>query len=319
MKTIYCKSLFFVLMLLLLSASVKAASGQINDSNLLNKSPSELIELWENASHTDKEVIVERLFENIPETIPVVRNKILNGTTNQRLFACAMVAEIGDTNSVPTLIQAIDDSEIKIKVRAISSLGKMRATKALLKIRQEMKDTQNKTVLKAAIAAMGSLGKSQDIPSLRVHLTNPDESVRVNAAAALALLGSNEGLEILLEGSLSPNQAVRKEATYSLGFVNTTASRNRLQEIFNDPNGQWKSYAQIAMSQQDLMAKNATQQLKVLEGLVTDENPRVAEWAVEKIAEIDVPQAGAILKDVEKNKTGAGKKASRLLKVREGK
>jgi HEAT repeat protein len=306
-------------MLLLLPASVKAASGQINDSNLLNKSPSELIELWENASHTDKEIIVERLFENIPETIPVVRNKILNGTTNQRLFACAMIAEIGDTNSVPTLIQAIDDSEIKIKVRAISSLGKMRATKALLKIRQEMKDTQNKTILKAAIAAMGSLGKSQDIPSLRIHLTNPDESVQVNAAAALALLGSNEGLEILLEGSLSPNQAVRKEATYSLGFINTPDSRNRLQEILDDPNGTWKSYAKIALSQQELKNSPVSQQLETLEKLTNDENQRVAEWALDKLADLDIPESKAIFRKVATSNTNVGRRAERLFKIKEAK
>ena len=286
-------------------------------TNLLaNKSPAQLVELWDDASHAERVIIQNRLIDDIPTAIPILQNKILTGTQKQKLFACTMIAEIRDTNSVPILLKAIDDPDDKVKIRAISSLGILKANQAADKIRQEMSITKNKGVLKASLAALGTLGRPQDIAVLKTYLSSPDESVKVNAAAAMALLGNYDGQNILIAGIQSSNPGVKKEATYSLGFINTDQAKIKLQEIINDPNGQWKSYAKIALAQQELLNKPINQQLIILEVTTNDENQRVAEWAVEKIADMDVPQGNAILQKVEKHKTEAGMRASRLLKIK---
>ena len=261
-------------------------------------------------------IIQNKLIDDIPTAIPILQNKILTGTLKQKLFACTMIAEIRDTNSVPILLKAIDDPDDKVKTRAISSLGILKANQAADKIRQEMSVTKNKGVLKASLAALGTLGRPQDIAVLKTYLSNSDESVRVNAAAAMALLGNYDGQNILIAGTQSSSPGVKKEATYSLGFLNTPEAKTRLEEIINDPNSQWKSYARIALIQQELLNKPIDQQLIILEVTTNDENQRVAEWAVEKIADMDVPQGNTILQKVGKNKTEAGMRASRLLKIK---
>jgi hypothetical protein len=287
------------------------------ETNLLaNKSPAQLIEFWDDASHAERVIIQNKLIDDIPTAIPILQNKILTGTQKQKLFACTMIAEIRDTNSVPILLKAIDDPDDKVKTRAISSLGILKANQAADKIRQEMSVTKNKGVLKASLAALGTLGRPQDIAVLKTYLSDSDESVRVNAAAAMALLGNYDGQNILIAGTQSSSPGVKKEATYSLGFLNTPEAKTRLEEIINDPNSQWKSYAEIALVQQQLLNKPLAQQLLNLETAANDKNQRVAEWAVEKIADMDVPQGNTILQKVGKNKTEAGMRTSRLLKIK---
>lgn len=298
--------------------SVFAAPKQPQDPNrLTNKSPVQLLELWDDASRAEQRAIQEKLIDDISVFIPILRNKVLVGTQKQKLFACAIIAEVRDVNSVPILLQAIDDPDDKVKTRAISSLRRLKANQAATKIRQQIPKAKSKGILKASLAALGTLGTSQDISAIRNFLSDSDESVQVNAAAAMALLGNYQGQDILLAATQSSSSGVKKEATYSLGFFDTTEAKDRLQEILSDPNGQWKSYAKIALVQQELLNKAIAQQLIILEATANDSNQRVAEWAVEKISDIDVPQGNAILRKVEQNNTKVGRRAKRILKIKE--
>jgi len=115
--------------------SVFAAPKQPQYFNrLINKSPAQLLELWDDASRAEQRAISEKLIENIPASIPILRNKVLSGTQKQKLFACAMIAEVRDINSIPILLQAIDDPDDKVKIRAILSLRGLKANQAADKI-----------------------------------------------------------------------------------------------------------------------------------------------------------------------------------------
>ncbi len=90
----------------------------------------------------------------------------------------------------------------------------------------------------------------------------------------------------------------------------------RLNEILTDPEGQWESYANIALVQQQLQDKTSSQQLRILESAANADNQRIAEWAVGKILDIDSPRAYGVLRKIGRNKTDAGRKAKRLLKIK---
>ena len=307
---------FFILFPCLVAQGI---AGQTADPNLLGeKSPAEFIERWDKATPGERVLIEDALFADISGAIPVLRDKVVRGTKKQKMFACAMLVQMRDTGSVETLVAAMDDPDDMVKTRAIVSLTRLKAKQAVIKIRQQVAKAKNRAVLKAALAGLGMLGNAQDIPALRAHLSDPDESVRINAAVALALLGNYEGQEILLAGTRSTRPIARKEATYSLGFVNTVESRNKLQEILDDPDGKWKTYAQIALAQQDLTNKPLGQKVSALKILASGKNEQVAEWAVERIAELDIPESRAVLKNVGQLKGRAGRKAKRLLKIEEG-
>jgi len=319
MRGWHVKLKYTVLFILFTSFVARGVLRQTADPNLMGaKSLAEVIERWDKASPSERVSIEDALFEDISGAIPVLRDKVVTGTRKQKMFACAMLVQMRDTGSVETLVKAMDDPDDMVKTRAIVSLTRLKAKQAVTKIRQQVAKAKNRTTLKAALAGLGMLGNAQDIPALRAHLSDPAESVRINAAVALALLGNHEGQEILLAGTQSTKPIVRKEATYSLGFVNTVESRNRLQEILDDPGGKWKTYAQIALAQQDLANKPPGQKISALKTLASDKNRQVAEWAVERIGELDTPQGRAALKDVGQLKGKAGRKAKRLLKIEEG-
>ena len=295
--------------------SLTSAQQQTLD-RLANMPPGQLVDLWDSATRNERAAIQQALFDDIPAAVPVLREQLLAGTEKQKLFACSMVATMRDVNSAGTLIKALDDPNIKVRARAITSLRRIRAVTAAPRIRQELQKTKSKTILKASLAALGKLGSSQDIPVLRGYLAHTDESVRVNAAAAMALLGNYEGQDMLIDATHSASALVRKEATYSLGFVNTARSKGKLQEILRDPSGQWKSYARIALAQQDLTGKTPSTHAAVLQELTRDANLRVAEGALERAADLDGPEGMAVLQEAAQPTSKVRDTASRLLKIK---
>jgi len=277
--------------------------------------PDQLMKHWETANPREHGSIQDTLWENIPAALPVLRQTILTGTLNQKLFACALMARMRDRNSSDILLKALEDADGKLKTRIILSLREIGDSTAANRIRRELLSTKNNSILKASLSAIGKLGTARDMPILKKYLPHPDESVRVNAAAALALLGSYQGQEILLTASRSTNPLVAKEATYSLGLVDTTKSKSRLREILNDPNGAWKSYAQIALLNQRLTRTKPEDKINVLKASLSDKNERLAEWALERMADLEDPQIIEIFEKTAQTKNKLGRKASRLLKI----
>lgn len=317
-KLIVCP--FLILVVLSFPVLAQTAPDSPQDTNLLlNRTPAQLIERWEDAPHAEQAAIQDRLFDNIADAAPVLRDKILAGTQKQKLLACAMVAEMQDANSVPVLIKAMDDPDDKVKTRAVSSLRKMKARQAKDKIKAQLGESENKGLIKSSLAAIGFLGDSKDISTIKPYLKSPDESVRINAAAGLALLGNYEGEQILLEGTFNKNPLVKKDATYALGFLNTPESKTRLQQIIDDPDGQWKSYARISRANQALANMKSNEKIGYLIDLSSDNNQQVAEWAVEQLAEYDTSDIKQNLKAIAESDSKAAKKANRQLKIRNAK
>jgi len=317
MKTWHKTILFPAVLVLFFSIPIQAIPSQPqNSAQLDNKTPLELIEIVEDVTRPQRQVLQRLLFEDIHVSIPVLRSTILAGTRGQKLFCCAMITEIRDADSVSVLIEAMDDPDDKVKVRAISSLRILKAKQALGKIRKGISKTKNKGIIKASLAGLAALGNPSDITILEKFLSHADESVRIVAAGGLALLGDYQAQDILLAASDSSSPIAKKEATYLLGFVNTAKAKGRLVDIINDPDGQWKSYAKMALAQHELRNKSIAQQLGILETLANDKNPRVGQWAVEKLADMSSPQANAILRKVEKYDNRPGRKAKRILSIR---
>jgi len=302
---------------LFFSIPIQAIPSQLqNSSHLDNKTPLELIEILEDVTLPQRLELQRRLLDDVYASIPVFRSKILTGTRGQKLFCCAMIAEIRDTDSVSVLLEAMDDPDDKVKIRAISSLRILKAKQALGRIRKGISKTENRGIIKVSLAGLAALGGPSDIAVLEKFLSHADESVRIVAAGGIALLGDYQAQDILLAGTDSNSPIAKKEATYLLGFVNTAKAKERLQDIINDPDGQWKSYAKMALAQHELRNRSIARQLDILEALTSDKNQRVGQWAVEKLADMNSPQGNAILRKVEKYDNRSGRKAKRILSIR---
>lgn len=277
-----------------------------------------LVQLWEKAmSNPERADIEEALLQKRASSLPVLRRTVLVGSRNQKLLACSLLAEMRDTAAIKPLLGALEDRDERIRIRAVLSLGKIGDASAITPLRKMLgKNSLSNSLTKSIVVSLGRLDSREDIPIIRSCLSNSDESVRVNAAVALAMLGSTEGQELLLQSTRSFNPMVRKEATHSLGYLNTSKARNRLLEIINDPQGEWKSYAQISIAHQQLLGRAPWERVEYLSSMVKHENQRVAEWAIDRLGEIDDPESYALLKSISMEDSEIGHKAQRQLKAR---
>ena len=288
---------------------------QSNVEKFSTMSPFTLIQFWEKPKNAlERYTIEEVILQKRITSLPILRDIIQKGTTRQKYLAISLVSEMRDIRSVQSLIAALDDRDKKVQVKAASALGKIGDANAIAPLRKKLNDSSSsRSLIKMILLSLARLGSIQDVPILRTYLSDSDAGIRVIAAEALAMLGNIEGQIVLLKGSRSTDPAIQREATYSLGYLNTDRAKNRILEIINDPNGNWKSYALIAQAKQNLHDKVPDEKLKILSDIMRDRNARLAGWAIEQIAEINSPEASKLLLSVSTEATKIGRKAKRSL------
>lgn len=293
----------------------KTAQGQLLlEDRFREFAPDALIHMWEQASRSEKWAIELVILGKRSSALPTLRDTLLNGSLSEKMLAGSLLAEMRDRGSVDALLDASYDKEEKVQARAITALRLIGDSKAAPRFREIVQTYHHRAVLKCALAALGKIGSSADVPLIKEKLSNPDESVRVNAAGALALLGSTEGYNILFAATHGENSLAQIDALFYLGYINSKEATIRLEEIISDPQGKWKSYARIALAQQKLNNKSLQEKAEYLASLVKDPNRHLKLWAVEQLSELNISRANELLLDL------AGKggiveiKAYRMLK-----
>ena len=277
----------------------------------------QLVDALDTADVHEVRVIEDRLLDDIPAAMNVLRDRILTGSDKQKMFACSFAGLVRDRSSITNLVQAVDDANPKVSTRAILTLADFDNGQNLTAVKKRLERTNHRAVLKSGLVYLGKTGSAKDIAVLKPYLSISDESVRVDAAGAMALLGSADGLQILLDGVDSDSPAVQKEATYLLGFLNIPATTERLERILADPAGRWKSYARIALVLQTLNGKSDDDKVQLLKDVVTDEeNTRVSKWAVEQLSNLNTSKSRQVLQDIADSKGRLALQAERILKVR---
>jgi HEAT repeat protein len=279
--------------------------------------PIELVDAWEGASRQEQPEIVERLLDDRDAALPALRTAAVTGSTRARRFAVRMLGEMRDSAGVPALLAATAHPDVSVRKGAVYGLRAIGDRGAAPRIRALVQTATDRGLLKGAIAALGALGDAGDAPRLRPLAMHPDASVRVMAAAALAMLGSAEGEDVLLAALDGGDPLAEKNATLALGYLDTAAARGRLQAILDDPDGRWKSYAVMALAQQNLRAESAPQQAQRLGALAGGRDRLVAAWALERLVDLGTPEAVAELAKTANRGGRLGAMAQRRLAIAE--
>jgi len=281
-------------------------------------SPQALIQAWESAGRRERPLIEDALIGNRLASLLVLRDRLINGSYEEKRFAASLVAEMRDRASVDALLAASHDADNRVRTRAITALRLIGDPRALPRLRELAQTASEGPVLKVTVAALGRLGSSQDLGLLRPMLLHSDAHVRVIAAAALAMQGSSEGQAILLESTRSPDPLAQQEATFGLGYLATPEARARLSEILDSPAGRWKSYAAIGLALQDISAMGVNaKRVEYLSRLAKQRQDWiVAGWAVEQLADLGLPEARQVLQDLARSGGKAGERAGRTIRAR---
>ncbi len=257
-------------------------------------SPDALVQAWTRATRSERPQIVDALLQNRALSLLALRGSALTDAAPEaREFAVGMLAAMRDSGALPAVLAATRDGDLKVRKRAIDALRRLADTRGAPRLRELVKSNQDRGILKLSMIALGKLGANADVARLRPFLNDADESVRVVAAGSLAMLGDLEGQDLLLEATHSGNPMAQKNATYALGFVDTPAATARLQEILDDPQGHWKSYAAMALAQQDLAIAPPDMQAQQLAKLAGGQDRQVTDWALERLTDLGTPEAVA--------------------------
>lgn len=310
--------IFLWFLLGLLTAPIGSYAQLGNQAQFKTMNPKELIHAWENTGRNERRLIEDALIVNRSYSLPALRDAALYGNSQRKLFACAMLAEMQDKDSVDILLAVTHDLDEKVRTRAITALRVIGNPEVAPRMRQLVQTTQEGSVLKAALATLGRLGSTQDVPLIRQLLPHSDEHVRVIAAGALAMLGSKEGQDILLMSTRRSNPLTQKSAIFALGYLDSEEAQKRLTDIINDPIGQWKSYAVIALAQQELKSKTPHEKVEHLGQLMQHHDPLVLQWAMQQLADLDTPEAIRMLQELVEKENRLGQQVLRLLKARKG-
>jgi hypothetical protein len=303
-------------MLAVAAAAVPARSAA--QSAYRGLPPAALLRAAELAPARERPAILEALLDDPTSTLPALRSAARTGSAQSKLVAIGMLAEMRDAGGVPALLEASRDDDDDVQRAALSALRTIGDPRAASRFRQLVNQGGGGASVKIAAAGLGRIGAASDRAALRALLSHPDAGVGVTAAGALAMLGSDEAAALLLAALDDDNPIVQKNATYALGFVSTPAAEARLQQILDDADGRWKSYAVIALAQRQRAAQTASDQVATLVLLGRGADRIAADWAIEQLTDVDDDRAIEALRELGQRHGALGTKARLRLKLREG-
>lgn len=295
-----------------LATTATLAAAQMTP-NYRSVAPRTLVHAWTQAPAHERPAIADAVVAQRAAARPALRDAALSGTPAERVFACGMLAELRDRDSLDVLLEATADADVRVRRRAATALRILNDRRAAPRLRALTRGTPDTGVLKTALAALGRLGLPADVATIAPFLDHDDVGVRVVAAGALALLGDERGLALVLEASEVGNPGVQKTATYALGLFGDPAAAARLDAILADPDGAWKAYALLGKAERALAGQPPARQVELLGEFAQLRSRTVAEWAVERLTDLGGAEAEAALRRASNRSTPVGAMAARRL------
>lgn len=280
--------------------------------------PQSLIQAWKLAPPPERPQIAAALLDNRSAGLATLRAQATSGDLESKLLAVGMLGELRDAGALPALLAATADQDEAVQARAVSALRAIGNSAAAPRLRQLVRTTASRAVLKRAIVALGKLGGGADVSLLRPFLSHQDETVRVIAAGALAMRGNVEGQDFVLAAIDSADPLAQKNATLALGYLDTAEARNRIAQILNDPAGRWKSYALMAQALQDRRGQTPQQEAAILEGVTRARDRVAATWAMAELTDLGTPEALQALQRLTGRRGRTGSAAQVRLQIAEG-
>ncbi len=277
--------------------------------------PEALVQAWPAATRPDRALIEDALVEQRATSLPALRQAVRAGAVAEKLFACALLAEMRDQESATTLLVATLDADARVRTRAVSALRIIGDRSAAARLRQLVRAEKSGPILKVSLVALGELGTAGDAALVRPLLSHAYQDIRVMAAGALGMLGDSAGEEILLAASRGADPWTQKQATFALGYLGSPAATARLHEILDDPFAQWKSYAAMGVALQQLRVQSPPEQVATLDALARGQDRLVADWALDRLVDLGTPQATQGLATLAGQAGGLGARANRRLKA----
>ncbi len=141
---------------------------------------------------------------------PKVRSKLTDSIIEVRIAACTAVARMGDTASVPLLVERLRSDEAEEREAAVAALAQL-PNSALADVEACLDPSANEGVTTAALAALERAARLPPTPRLQLLARHQSPVVRRAALRVAALEGSGAD-QLLLHGLADIDASVQAES-----------------------------------------------------------------------------------------------------------
>ena len=164
-----------------------------------------------------------------------------------RAAAAWALGEIGATEAVAELIDALRDPETWVRKNAALSLGKLEDTRTVGPLLVALSDPES-SVRERSADSLGEIGSTQAVPALIEALNDSDGEVREATARALGRLGDSRAVPALIETLWDTDSQVREWSARALGWLNDEIATEPLRMALQDPDDQVREAAMRALA-----------------------------------------------------------------------
>src|SRR6266566_4819898 len=178
--------------------------------------------------------------KNVHALIGVLKDS--GWSTSKRLAAISALGEMSNLQAVEALIEALKDSDSRVRQTAAATLGQLGYTHAMESL-VAADDTQSALL---AVAQQDwdwavSLGSAALVPLVSA-LTDNKYWVRQRAVTALGQLGDPRALEPLLAALGDRTSGIRQQAATALGQLGDPRALEPLLAALKDNGDRWVRY-----------------------------------------------------------------------------
>lgn len=183
--------------------------------------------------------VVTPLTKALQDPSPEVRRR----ATDALGYVAGNIDSQNFQDAIPELLEALNDSDIWVRISAASSLGDIGDPTAVPKLLESLQD-ENRDVQASSIRALGWIGDPSTLPILIERFHREDDSyIRSITVSALGRIEGTSVLPVLLQALNDDKWSVRKAAVEALGGLNDPSVIPSLIETLNDSDGivRWKT------------------------------------------------------------------------------
>ena len=144
------------------------------------------------------------------------RSMICLGTVEEKLRAIYTATELGGSEGVSLLLQAILDRDAEIRGAAVRALSRF-PSPGVIKVLWEMLPRERGVVLGNLVESLGASGRRELAPHIEKFLDHPEPEIRAKAVIAYSRLCDGPAWEKILSRKVDPNETVRAAVAEALG------------------------------------------------------------------------------------------------------
>lgn len=144
------------------------------------------------------------------------RSTIRDGTVEEKLRTIYAAAELGGSEGISLLLQALSDQNAEVRGAAVRALSPF-PSPGVIRTLWEMLPRERGVVLGNLLETLGASGRRELAPHVEKFLDHPEPEVRAKAVTAYSRLCDDPGWEKILPRAGDPNETVRAAVAEALG------------------------------------------------------------------------------------------------------